>query len=77
MMVDWYEFTQCFVMSRMKPYRYILCCVLLQSFDKKRPWRDLIRVDLIRFSGSIPEAMQDGEQLTYSNYTRGKCTNLN
>ena len=43
---------------------------LLLFLTKKGPGEDLIRVDLIRFPGSIPGAMQDAvHQLTYSNYT--------
>ena len=51
------------------------CNLFTKFYKKKGPGGYLIRVDLIRFPGSIPGAMQDVQQLTYSNYTRGKCTN--
>ena len=36
---------------------------------KNAPGGGLIRVDLIRFSGSIPGGRQDVHQLIYTNYT--------
>ena len=42
-------------------FYYVLChaCTLLLSFNKKKgPGGYLIRVDLIRFPGSIPGAMK-------------------
>ena len=53
---------QCFVMSRLQPYNYVLR-------KKNAPGGDLIRVDLIRFPGSIPGGRQDVHQLIYTNYT--------
>ena len=57
----------------------LLCythATLLLSFDKKGPGGCLIRVDLIRFPGSIPGATQ---MCTYTNYAkqRSKVSILN
>ena len=67
-------------------FYYIFYCVLFchsvnlfLSFNKKGPGGYLIRVDLIRFPGSIPGAIQmctdDTHQLYLIIVTRGKCTN--
>ena len=48
----------CYITIFSTAFCYVMPATLLLSFNTKRPWRDLIRVDLIRFPGSIPGAIQ-------------------